>query len=404
MPEGYGLRAVTRTDKRLQVKKQIVKTGIGALNGLYSLMKLMPQKQRVVILSRQANEPSLDIELLTEELESRSIPVRIQCDKMGPGIAGAVKYIGPLLRQMGYLATSKVAVLDSYCIPACVFPHRKGLTVIQMWHALGAMKKFSKSILDKPEGKSSEIASLMKMHEGYDYIFTSSEKARPAFAEAFGYPPEKLTIMSLPRVDIIMDRELDRQNRDKIREEFPVLDDGIITDEDLPAARKKCILYAPTLRIGKDMTEPVVRLIEAVDTETYNLIISLHPLTEISYPYALPESVLTDTGYSTTELMAVSDYVITDYSAVTYDAALKGLPLYFYAFDKDEYMADREFYLDYDKDMPGPICLTAEEVIREIEQGDEKAYRKKAKDFADLYIEKKENCTAEIADLVESLL
>ena len=67
-------------------------------------------------------------------------------------------------------------------------------------------------------------------------------------------------------------------------------------------------------------------------------------------------------------------------------------------------MADREFYLDYDKDMPGPICSTAEEVIREIEQGDEKGYRKKAKDFADLYIEKKENCTAEIADLVESLL
>lgn len=374
------------------MKRQIIKIGTGILNGVYSCMKLLPQKRRVVILSRQSNEPSLDIRLLTDELESRDIPVRVLCDKMGPGASGAVRYMGPLLRQMGYLATSRVAVLDSYCIPACLFPHREGLTVIQMWHALGAMKKFSKSILDKPEGKSSAIASLMKMHERYDYIFTSSEKARPAFAEAFGYPPEKLTIMSLPRVDIIMDRELDRANREKILADYPVL------------RGRKTILYAPTLRIGKDMTRAVNELIKAVDTDRYNLIISMHPLTEINLGDDLPDNVITNAGYSSTELMAAADYVITDYSAITYDAALKGLPVCFYAFDKDEYMADREFYLDYDRDMPGPVCADAAETVRAIEQGDRDEYIRRAKGFADLYIEKKENCTAEIADLIESLL
>ena len=102
--------------------------------------------------------------------------------------------------------------------------------------------------------------------------------------------------------------------------------------------------------------------------------------------------------------MAASDYVVTDYSAITYDAALKGLPLYFYAFDKDEYLADREFYLDFDRDMPGPVCATAGDTVRAIETGDAEEYARKAKEFADLYIEKKENCTKEIADLVESLL
>lgn len=374
------------------MKREIIKAGTGVLNGVYSAMKMLPQKRRVVILSRQSNEPSLDICLLTDELVSREIPVKVLCDKMDGGISGVIRYVGPLLRQMGYLATSKVAVLDSYCIPACLFPHREGLTVIQMWHALGAMKKFSKSILDKPEGKSSAIASLMKMHEGYDYIFTSSEKARPCFAEAFGYPPEKLTVMSLPRVDIIMDKELDRRNREKLLSEYPVL------------AEKETILYAPTLRIGKDMTQAAAELIEAVDTDRYNLVISMHPLTEISLPGELPANVITGSTFSTTELMAAADYVITDYSAVTYDAALKGLPLYFYAFDKDEYLADREFYLDYDRDMPGPVCTSAAETIREIENGDTGEYTRKAKDFADLYIEKKENCTAEIADLIETLL
>ena len=381
------------------MKQLILKTGIGTLNGVYSVMKFFPQKKRVVILSRQSNEPSLDICLLRDELASRGIPVRVLCDKMGRGLSGMVRYMGPLFRQMAYLATSKVAVLDSYCIPASLFPKRKGLTVIQMWHALGAMKKFSKSILDKPEGKSSKIASIMKMHEGYDYIFTSSEKARPAFAEAFGYPPEALTVMSLPRVDVIMNKDLDRKNREKVLTEYPQL-----RQSDPP---REVILYAPTLRLGKDMTPAVRDLIAAADTDRYDLVISMHPLTELDRTELaedLPANVIIGSRFSTTELMAAADHVVTDYSAVTYDAALKGLPLYFFAFDKDEYLADREFYLDYDKDMPGPVCRTAEEVMKEISSGKSGEYRQRAAEFADLYIEKKENCTAEIADLIETLL
>lgn len=374
------------------MKRTIIKAGTGILNGVYSAMKLMPQRSRVVILSRQANTPSTDITMLADELRSRGREVVILCDKMGSGIGGMVRYMGPLMRQMHYLATSKVAVLDSYCIPACLFPKREGLKVVQMWHALGAMKKFSKSILDKPEGKSSAIARLMKMHEGYDYIFTSSEKARPAFAEAFGYPPEKLTIMSLPRVDIIMDQDLSRKNRESILAKYPFLD------------KKETILYAPTLRIGKEMTQAVMELIDAVPSDRYNLVISMHPLTEISVDRELPENVILKPEFSTTELMAASDYVITDYSAITYDAALKGLPIYFYAFDKEEYLKDREFYLDYDKDMPGPVCSNAKETMAEIESCRTEEYRSKARDFADLYIEKKENCTAEIADFIEALL
>ncbi|MBE6040891.1 MAG: hypothetical protein E7220_00035 [Clostridiales bacterium] len=375
------------------MKKDIlIKTGTGALNAVYSAMKLLPQKKRVVILSRQSNEPSLDICLLRDELVSRGIGVKVLCDKMGPGIKGAVRYMGPLFRQMRYLATSRVAVLDSYCIPACIFPKRRGLTVIQMWHALGAMKKFSKSILDKPEGKSSEIARLMKMHEGYDVIFTSSEKARPAFAEAFGYPPEALTIMSLPRVDVILNSELDRENRDRIYDRYPVL------------SRKKSILYAPTLRIGKDMSGAVLDLIRHTDTEKYNLVIKMHPLTEIDINDDLAENVIIDKDFSTMEMMAVADFVVTDYSAITYDAALKALPVYFYAFDKEEYLKDREFYLDYDRDMPGPICADAAEVMKEIDSGRTDEYRRRSEEFADLYIEKRTNCTAEIADLVQSYL
>ena len=370
-----------------------IKGGIGMLSGAFAAMKLAPLRSRVVIMSRQSDRPSQDIEMLRDELESRSIDTVVMCKKMGDGIGGAIGYLGEMARQMMYLATSTVVVLDSYNIPVSLFKHPYETTVIQMWHALGAMKKFSRSILDMPEGKSSEIANLMKMHAGYDIIFTSSEASRPAFAEAFGYPEDKLTVMSLPRVDAILDEERNNEIAERIYSEYPQLKSG-----------RKTIVYAPTLRIGKDMSPYVNDLIAAVDGAKYDLVIKMHPLTEVSLG-EVPENVILDKSFQTAEMFAVADYVITDYSAVTYEVALKGLPIYFYAFDKDEYLDGRTFYLDYDKDMPGPICLTAEEVAAEIDAGSKtEEYSRKAKAFADKYIEKQSNCTAEIADLIEELV
>ncbi len=376
-----------------QLKKTIIQGGIAVLSGAFALMKTATMRSRVVFMSRQSDKPSQDITMLSEELNSRGIETVVMCKKMGDGIGGKLAYIGELGRQMKYLATSKVIVLDSYNIPVSLFKQRDETTVMQMWHALGAMKKFSRSILDMPEGKSSEIANLMKMHAGYDYIFTSSEASRPAFAEAFGYPEDKLTVMSLPRVDAILDDEINDRNEFHIR------------CANMHLIGKKNIVYAPTLRIGKDMSKYVSDLIKAVEGTEYNLIIKMHPLTEISLDEDLPDNVFIDTKFQTVEMFAIADYVITDYSAITYEAALKGLPIYFYAFDKDEYMDGRTFYLDYDRDMPGPICRTAEEVMAELTSGTKtEEYKKKAKAFADKYIEKQTGCTKEIADLIESLL
>lgn len=377
----------------MKLKNVIIKSGIAVLSGAFALMKAAPMRSRVVFMSRQSNTPSQDITMLNEELRSRGINTVVMCKKMGDGIGGAAKYFGEMGRQMKNLATSKVIVLDSYNIPVSLFKHRDETSVIQMWHALGAMKKFSRSILDMPEGKSSEIANLMKMHAGYDYIFTSSEASRPAFAEAFGYPEDKLTVMSLPRVDALLDKDINDDLSKLIKAEYPEL------------TGRETIVYAPTLRIGKDMSKYVSDLIRAVDSSKYNLVIKMHPLTEISLDDDLPSNVIIDHKFQTAEMFSVADYVITDYSAITYEVALKGLPIYFYAFDKDEYMDGRTFYLDYDKDMPGPICSTAEEVMAELTSGTKtEEYKKKAKAFADKYIERQTDCTKEIADLIETLL
>lgn len=391
--------AKKKMQKTPKVKKPTVfsglfiKAGIAILNLFYEMMKEMPIKDRVLIMSRQANEPTLDIRMLVEELDKRHIKSVVLCKVMEPGFGGKLKYFFEIHKQMRYLATSRVVVLDSYNIPVSNFKRREGTTVIQMWHALGSMKKFGKSILDMPEGNSSAIAKAMNMHAGYDYIFTSSRISRPFFAEAFGYPEEKLTIMSLPRVEAILDGNRNLEMAKRIRERYPEL------------TANKTILYAPTLHKGEDMTDRIERLIYAADTSEYNLVVKVHPLAKLKVEEYYPMNVVVDTEFEAIDFLSIANYVITDYSAFTYEAALKGLPIYFYAYDMDQYMEERSFYIDYEEEMPGPIFWRITDVIDEIESGKNiSSYMAQSRHFANKYIEKHTGCTREIVDLIERLL
>ena len=62
----------------------------------------------------------------------------------------------------------------------------------------------------------------------------------------------------------------------------------------------------------------------------------------------------------------VSDYIITDYSAVIYEVSELNKPIYLYAYDKETYIDKRDFYLDYDKDMPGEILTNVDDLLDRI--------------------------------------
>lgn len=373
------------------MKKVLIETGRAVLNVIYSLMKLRRVRNQVVFISRQSNAPSEDIMMIMRELSDRHIKSIALCRKLESGMVSTLKYCLHMIKQMNCMSTSKVVILDSYCITASLLNQRKETKIIQMWHALGAMKKFGLSILDKPEGRSSDTARLMRMHANYDYIFTSSEKSRRAFAEAFGYAPEALTVMSLPRVDRLLDKGHDLEIKAEILDAHPELANG-----------RNNVLYVPTHRVDEDMTPAVRALIDAVDMMKFNLIIKTHPLTKLDIKES--DGVITGSRFTSVDMLAVSDAVITDYSAITYEIALKGIPVYFYAYDKDSYLEGRSFYLDYDRDMPGPVFTDAVSLAEALLEGTDEEQIAKEKRFADEYISKQSGCTREIADFIQKLM
>ena len=56
------------------------------------------------------------------------------------------------------------------------------------------------------------------------------------------------------------------------------------------------------------------------------------------------------------ELFLISDCLITDYSSVMFDYGILKRPQFFFAYDIDKYDKGlRGFYMNYMKDLPGPI-------------------------------------------------
>ena len=70
------------------------------------------------------------------------------------------------------------------------------------------------------------------------------------------------------------------------------------------------------------------------------------------------------------ELMIISDILITDYSSVLFDYLNLKKPMIFFACDLEYYRdIERGFYLDYNE-LPGPIVKTDEELLKAVDNID----------------------------------
>lgn len=369
--------------------KIILKFGVYILNLIYRLYKIFPIKNRVLFISRQSDTISIDCSMLSEVIRKKDEKVEMlqEFRRIPDSFIGKIKYVLYMLtRQMYLFATSKVIILDGYCILASVLNHKKDLRIVQMWHAMGALKKFGYAALGNEEGKDPEISKILQMHRNYDYVICSSENCVNYYQEAFRIEKEKIIIASLPRVDLLVDSKKISFTQEKIYKTYPNL------------RKKKNILYVPTFRMNAKMQEKVQDLIAKIDLTKYNLIVKLHPLTKENMELG---QVLECEEYSALELLDIADYVISDYSAFIFEVAVAQKPLFLYTFDLEEYIQQRGFFIDYCKEMPSKQYRSAGEVSNAIER--DEFDMQKIKQFADKYVEYKSRCSQKLADFICAL-
>lgn len=373
----------------------------GAVMGFfYSFYKRRKTENKIAFISRQSETPSTDFRYLINEIKTNypQYQVVVLCKMIPSSFGGKIKYVGEMFRQMKALATSKVVVLDGYCILASMLKHKKDLKIIQIWHALGAFKKFGKSVLDKEGGKSSKTASAFKMHNNYSYIAASGDECVPFFAQAFGQPVSKFIPIGIPRMDYLTDPQENERVRGNVLRKYPQLANG-----------RKNILYAPTFRDTQQDKDALVNateeLVNKVNYSDFNLIVKHHVVDSNK------EQIYTDSrmnkaegeNFTAMDFMCVADYVVTDYSSVIYEALLKDLPIYIYCFDSDKYIDERGFYIDFWTDIPALYSKNAKGICDFIASGMH-ANSEKEENFKKAYVNKRfSSITAEYGKLIDEL-
>lgn len=366
----------------------VIKIGILFLRIIYFFLKLLPQKNKITCISRQTDSPTQEFLMLKNRIakENPKVKVVILCKTLKGGAKATFfskcLYGFHIFVQMYHTATSKVVVLDTYCIPVSLLKHKQNLKVIQMWHSMGTMKLFGYTALDTLEGSGSRLARLMRMHRNYDFVFASSDAYKHHLANGFDCDIKKIITMPLPRLDLLKSREYEQNVREKIFSKYPSLKE------------KPVVLYCPTFRFEeKDFEKALQKLISAFNFEKYNLVVKLHPLSKV----VLPENVADAKGFSSMDLLFVADHVISDYSCIVYEAAVREIPLYFYDFDIDMYLQNRGLAIDYFGELPGTISKDPKEIMKAIESDYD---RERLVAFANKYVTPVEDVTGKIIDFI----
>lgn len=337
------------------MKDWLIWLGALFIHVLSGLFRLFPLRKRVALLSRQSSTLSLDFSMLKKELERRQIPC-VSCTA-ALKTSNLGRYTISLLLQVWYAMTSSVVVVEGY-VPAVSIPRkRKGVHVIQIWHALGAIKKFGYAALDTPAGRSTRSARIGHMHRNYDYIIAGGPGAIRAYAESFCYPPARVITLGLPRVDYLF-----RQSQKPMSDVMSQL------------ISPNTVLYAPTLRTHTESVDWLVKNIHELANACafcgMNLLVAFHPLTKNvpTQEFSHEHNVVFAGKVRTLDLLPYVTAVITDYSAVAFCAGIVDTPVYFYVPDIDEYRKSPGLFIDPLMQFSANASRSAAELLRNMSQ------------------------------------
>jgi CDP-glycerol glycerophosphotransferase len=243
---------------------------------------------------------------------------------------------------------------------------REGNIFLQTWHGT-PLKRLVFDIDDISSATPKYKQEVYKQSRAWDYLIAANGFSSETFKRCFLFENTMLDT-GYPRNDI-----LHSPDRDQIA--------AIIKNRLGIPKDKKTILYAPTWRDDEFYAKGQYKfelqlnldMMKQELGDEYVLLLRTHYFIADS----LDVSHLSGFAYNLSkyddisELYLISDILITDYSSVFFDFANLKRPMLFFTYDLEKYRdVLRGFYIDIEKEVPGPLVYTSEEVVESIKDID----------------------------------
>jgi CDP-glycerol glycerophosphotransferase len=227
---------------------------------------------------------------------------------------------------------------------------------LQTWHGT-PLKRLGWDIeVDGPEAAAR--GNFHGESRGWSVLLSANRYSTDTLRRAFRYEGAVLEA-GYPLTDPLLDPALDRA--------------ALAARLGLPADRR-FVLYAPTWRDHRplgawrfdfDLNLDLQAVSRALAPDQVLLIKAHHLVAAGIDPSTLPQNVR-DMSHleDITELCALAEVLVTDYSSVFFDFAVTGRPILFYCYDLELYASQvRGFYLDVERDLPGPVARDTGELL-----------------------------------------
>lgn len=263
------------------------------------------------------------------------------------------------------LGTSRVIVVNTW-LPND-FEKQDGQYIVQTWHGT-PLKTLG---VDVPHriGSEASARNLKKGSEKWNLLLSQSPYASKIFRRAYLYDGE-IAEVGYPRNDLLA-RSTSIELRNAIRDKLGI------------ERSAKVILYAPTWRQeDKSVVGPlnIRQLLELLPTD-YCVAVRGHSVTLRRGSDVAGDRMIDVTSYpDLSDLIAMSDVLVTDYSSIMFDYAASGRPILYFTPDYEDYAeAGRGMYFSLSDSAPGPLTRTpedlAEAVVASIGREPSKNYR-----------------------------
>ncbi|MBY6180246.1 teichoic acid glycerol-phosphate primase TarB [Staphylococcus haemolyticus] len=243
------------------------------------------------------------------------------------------KYI---VKHIKALSSSKVILIDTYYLMLGGYTKKKTQTIIQTWHASGALKNFGLTDHQVDLTNVTMVRQYQRVYQATDYYLIGGKEMGTCFKESFEATEEQLLPLGLPRLSKYLKFNL-KAEQERLKKHYNI--------------HKKLVVYVPTYREGSENNRQidVARFEEALPE--YTLINQLHPSISKSQSIA-----------TTQELMIMADVIISDYSSLPIEASLLDKPTLFYVYDEHKYDKIRGLNQFY-KAIPQQYKVTTEEEL-----------------------------------------
>lgn len=306
------------------------------------------KQNQIAFVSLESNHLESDLKIIYDGLKNKKDydlkTVLINYNKKS--LINNFLYMLNCIKQIYVINTSKLVLITDNNYVISNFK-REGVTVIQVWHATGAIKKFGNAIKREYPIRN------------YDYVISNSDYWKEPYHEAFAVSKDHVITTGMPRVDHLNDDNYLNTTKQKLISKYPVLEN------------KKIILYAPTFRGNiyqgfKAVDFDATKVLNALGDD-YVLIYKFHPLL-LKAKLQDDKRIINLNHEDTHDLFTVSDMLISDFSSIIFDYSLLNKPMYFYVPDLDEYLKTLGCFVDYSQVMPGAICKNETELIDAIKE------------------------------------